>query len=338
MKKTITFLLLAALAVGISAQRISTIEVEGVQASTPVGAFNPTNNDANKPGDAQVVFPAGTDLSNVNVTVNVGADAAVVDPIPLPTDWTSTVEDIKVEKDDKTAWAMYNITLKVIKPADLPLEITTGGSNFDSNSWTTETVGWAGGAIDKNQKLIRFGSAKRSFVIAFNDTPDSLYYTLKFLAVPWDTENVFDVDGSADGVSWTSIHQYNADNEMPGSSPAVVKGVELDPSYRYVRWLYTTRKSANVSLENILVTKAESSAVANQWTSKVQFIPVGKNALQLTSNQDMQNLRIYDITGTLVSTIENPNAKISFNKPLNGMYIGVATMIDGSKVSKKIIF
>lgn len=338
--KKITFLVIASLLfmTSVTAQRIGAngITVEGLTPLTPVGAFNPTNNDASKPGDAQMVFPAGTDLSNVSVTISAGADAEVISPIPLPKDWTSTVKNIKIEKTDKTAWAMYDVTLKTIKPAALPLEIKTGAGNFDSNSWTNQTVGWAGAAIDKNQNLIRFGSANRSFVVAFTDAPDSLYYTLKFLASPWDTGNVFDVDGSADGINWTSIHQYNADNAMPGASPAVVAKFEINPTYRYIRWNYTTRKSANVSLENIKVTLNPQSGVNNHWVNRVNLYPINSNTLHLDNAEHAASIQLYTLTGAKVMEQATPSSTIKFENT-SGMYIGIIKMKDGSVISKKFI-
>lgn len=255
MKKTTLLLSLLLIAVAISAQRISSLTIDGKTSCVPFAALNPTNNSETVLGDGQIIYPDGTDFSNVNVSLNVGTDSNVESPVPLPTDWSSTVSGIKVTKNDLSSWAKYNITLKKIKAAALPLEIKTGSGFFDSNSWTTSTVGWAGACIDKSQTLIRFGSAKRSFMVAFNSAPDSLIYTIKYLSSPWSTSNVFDVDGSVDGISWTSIVQYNANNAMPLTSPAVITRLKISSEYRYIRWIYTTRvATANVSLENIKVT------------------------------------------------------------------------------------
>lgn len=345
MKKTTLFLILFFFTAVIQAQRISSLTVEGKSNCVPFAAFNPTNGSETVLGDGQMVFPAGTDLSNVNVTISAGADASVVEPDPLPTNWTSTISGIKVQNSASAAskpneWAKYTVTLKVIKPATLPLEIKTGTGNFNSDSWTTETVGWAGAAIDKGQTLIRLGSAKRSFMVAFTDAPDSLYYTIKALGTWAGSNNVFDIDGSADGVNWTSIKQYNSDVIMPPSSPAVKAELKLNnPGCRYIRWIYTTRNAApgnfNVSLENVLVTKSSASGTATHYASNVKLYPAGSQNLCLESSEDVKSLRVYNISGTLVLEVMSPSSDISVNELVPGVYIGEMRLKSGNVVTAK---
>lgn len=305
------FLLLSVCA-GVShlySQRISQMTVEGKPSSVPFAAFNPTNNSTTKVGDGQIVFPVGTDLSNVSVTLNVGEAATVAEPNPLPTDWTQPVTGIKVvDTATPTKWALYNITAKVLKAAPLPLEIKTGEGNFDSNGWTPETVGWAGAAIDKGQHVIRFGSANRSFVVAFDTAPDSLFYTIKALGA-WDgSGNVFDVDGSEDGIHWTSIVQYNATNIMPPSSPAEEAKIELkDPKFRYIRWIYSTRNGKdhlpkpgnfNVALENIRITRPVTNSLDNEgYKRRIGAHICNDGRLVLLDNSEVAELALYSTTG-----------------------------------------
>lgn len=342
MRKITLIILSFALVLNMQAQRIGAITIDGVQACTPVGAFNPTNNDATKPGDAQVVFPVGTDLSNVNVSINVGKDASIVEPITLPTDWTSTVEDIKVEKTDQTAWALYSITLKAIKPASLPLEIKTGAGNFNSSSWTTETVGWAGAAIDKDQNLIRFGSPNRSFVVAFEPeasyAPDSVYFTMNYLAsgdpFPTDGSVTFDVDGSADGVNWTLVHQFNASNPMVTGERL---SLGLSQSYRYLRWMFTKRAKSNISLENIIVTQSLPTGFKTYTTQDVKIYAAHNGSFQLTNSDLVQDIRIFDITGKLITAINHPTENLQLNNLTSGIYISEISLKNGQVLSSKII-
>lgn len=340
MKKTTLLLAVLAFTMLSHAQRISELTVEGITSLVPFAAFNPKNNVETNPGDGQMIFTNAADLSNVNVSLNVGTDSYVEEPNPLPTNWSSTVSGIKVTKTDLSSWAKYNITLKKINPASLPFEIKTGSGNFDSDSWTPETVGWAGACIDKGQTLIRFGSVKRSFVVAFTDAPDSLYYTIKYLTTSFPTDGtvVFDVDGSADGINWTSINQYNATNPMPLSSPAVKAELKIAPQYRYIRWIFTKRGSTNVSLENILVTKDSTTGNATHLANSVKLYPVGSKALQLESSEDVKSLRLYNIPGTMVLEKMNPGSEISVNDLIPGIYIGEVRLKNGNVISKKIKF
>ena len=336
MKKITLLLLFIVATVSLSAQRISALTIEGLPSCVPFAAFNPTNNSETVLGDGQIIYPDGTDLSNVNVSLNVGTDSYVESPNPLPTDWSSTISGIKVTKNDLSSWAKYNVTLKKIKPAALPLEIKTGTGNFDSNSWTTSTVGWAGACIDKNQTLIRLGSAKRSFMVAFSNAPDSLIYTIKYLSSPWSTSNVFDVDGSVDGINWTSIVQYNATNAMPLTSPAVVTRLKISSEYRFIRWIYTTRvATANVSLENILVTKDTSTSVLTPMEQGVRIFSAGNNLLRLENADQVKSLKIYHVSGALVHDEKHPSADINIYSLVPGVYIGEISLKSGNVITTK---
>lgn len=338
MKKLTSLLVLMVITISLSAQRISALTIDGIPSCVPFAAFNPTNNSETVLGDGQIIYPDGTDLSNVNVALNVGTDAFVESPNPLPTDWSSTVTGIKVTKTDLSAWAKYNIILKKIKSASLPLEIKTGSGNFSSDSWTTSTVGWAGACIDKSQTLIRLGSAKRSFMVAFNSAPDSLIYTIKYLSTPWSTSNVFDVDGSADGINWTSIVQYNATNAMPLTSPAVVTKVKIPSQYRFVRWIYTTRvATANVSIENILVTKDTSTSVLSLREQGVRLYNAGGNNLRLENQNEVESLRIYNLSGTLVLEQKNPVSLISAQNLVSGIYLADIRLKSGNVITNKFV-
>jgi len=343
MKKTTLFLATLLLVVSTQAQRISNLTIDGITSLVPFAAFNPTNNDASKPGDGQIIYPQDVDLSNVNVTLQYGTDATLDAPEPWPTNWTNTITGIKITSTiSPFNWAMYNVTVKTIKPTSLPLEIKTGSGNFNSDSWTTDTEGWAGVCIDKNQSIIRFGSAKRSFMVAFTDAPDSLYYTIKALGTWEGSNNIFDIDGSVDGISWTSIKQYNSDQVMPPSSPAVRAQLKVNnPGYRYIRWIYTTRNSGvgafNVSLENILVTKDSTSATPTHYANTVKLFPLSSQFLRLESAEEVKSLRLYNITGSLVLEEINPAAEIRVHDLKSGIYIGEIILKNGHVVSKKFI-
>lgn len=342
MKKLVLLLIVCLSASYSFSQRISQMTVEGKPSSVPFAAFNPTNNSTTVPGDGQIVFPAGTDLSNVNVTLNVGTAASITEPNPLPTNWTSTVSGIKVvDNADPNKWALYNITTKVIKPGTLPLEIPTDAGAFDSDSWTTATVGWAAARIDKGRELIRFGAANSSFVVAFDSAPDSLFYLIKSLGTWEGSNNVFDVDGSVDGITWTSIYKYNATNIMPPTSPPTIAKLELDQSYRYIRWVYTTRNAApgnfNVSLENIKVTKFEAtSSVQDVYRQQIGAYISG-NELILKDNSMVSELSVYNTAGVLLASRIAPQQTIALSNLAQGIYIVKMKLQNGVVVADKLI-
>lgn len=321
--KRITFLFMMSMMVLFAqAQRISNLTIDGYTALTPFGAFNPSGGN---PGDGQIVYANDVDLSNVNVTLTAGS--SVIEPDPLPTDWSSTVTGIVVTEGSKSA--TYDITIKKINPTPLPFEILTGAGNFDSNSWTSETVGWAGAAIDKNQNNIRFGSVGRSFVIAFENEPDSLYHILKYLTTPFPTDGsvVFDVDESSDGLTWTSVCQYNATRAMPLSAdPNVKEGFKLSQGCRYVRWTYTKRDKANVALNYLLVTK--DMGVSVDAVHKNTKITYHNGVLNFNDIDGIAQVEIYDITGTKRFQTQSISKSMDVSSLQSGVFVGKITYAD----------
>lgn len=343
MKRTTLFL--ASFILMLSAafsQRISTMTVTGVPSCVPFAAFNPTNNSTTAIGDGQIIFPPTVDLSNVTVTFDCGTDASVTEPTTLPTDWTSTINGIKVTKTDNSSWAIYNVTAKKINPGTLPMEIKTGAGNFDSNSWTSATVGWAGACIDKNQVLIRFGSAKRSFMVAFDSAPDSLYYTIKALGTWTGSNNVFDVEGSADGINWTSIMQYNMANIMPPSTSNESAKIELNnQTFRFIRWIYSVRNAApgnfNVSLENVKVTKKAASSVQQVLWNEIGAYISG-NALIWKADQNIAEVSIHSLNGSLISKQSVSGQSLMLPHSMSrGAYLVTFKLQSGEIVSNKLI-
>ncbi len=325
--KKITFLfMMSVMVLFAQAQRITNLTIDGHTALTPFGAFNPTNNNADKPGDGQIVYANDVDLSNVNVNLTVGKDVTIDEPNPLPTDWSSTVTGIKVS--NASNWATYDITIKKINPTPLPFEILTGAGNFNSDSWTPATVGWAGAAIDKGQNNIRFGSANRSFVVAFNNTPDSLYYTIKYLATPYPADGsvIFDVDESSDGLTWTSVHQYNAENVMPLASPAVKVDFKLLRDTRFVRWVFTKRGSTNVALDYVLVTK--DIGVSVNAIHKNTKITYHNGVLNFNDIDGIAQVEIYDITGTKRFQTQSISKSMDVSSLQSGVFVGKITYAD----------
>lgn len=325
------------------AQRISDLTVEGATALTPFGAFNPKNNGG-RTGIGEIIYKNTTDLSNVNVTLNVGSTATVTEPSTWPTDWSSTVSGIKVESTESSDWADYNITIKKINPGTLPMEISTGtDGDFDSDSWTPETVGWAGAAIDRGKSVIRFGSANRSFVVAFKDAPDKIKFTMKSLG-DWDTEveNIFDVEASPDGENWTTVIKYSKTELMPPSSPPTEREFQLDPEARFVRWVYSVRDKAsgggfNVLLEDVSITKLANS-IDDIKKSEIgaKFISE-RNLLTFNDNISIKKISLYAISGATVYEQSTPEKSIVLPNLGKGVYLLKMNLKDGFAITEKLI-
>lgn len=351
--KIFTLLCLSAFAVFTAqAQRITSFTLDNATSLGHSCAFNPTNNDETSPGDLQIVYPQGADLTNSNAVME-GTFTLVTDP--MPTDW-STVQNIQVmttSDDGVDSHAWYDITCKVINPTTLPLYLDAS-SNLGDN-WTTETEGWAAACIAKNQTNIRFGNAYANFILAFTDTPDSLFYSINIAAETASAGTVFDVEESADGITWTQIAQYTEEN-FPGSqatSAEKAQAHELLSTTRYVRWYYSTRVSGNVSLtSDLIVTKGEDvdggdgepddepeDGIFN--TSKAVEIALSPvpavDVLNISAPEAVATVTICNIAGQTVASYANVGTQVSVSNLAAGSYLAIVTLEDGTKAVKSFI-
>ncbi len=350
MKKCL-FTLSAMIAVAsvLNAQRLTSLSVSGLTPLTPYASVTPTNNSTTSRGVAELVFPSAVDLTNVAISFGAGTASSVACydysvspavPMPTPTDWSNSAASPVIVRVTgggtvPTDWAEYNTKLKKLISSPLPMTISTGGANF-SDSWTPSTVGWAATAITPNKPNLQLGAAGRSVVIGFSDAPDSLIFTIKIGATSWPTNNVFNVDGSADGITWASIVQYNATNLMPNSTTstadATVK-LKIDPNFRYVRYIYTTKPAAgNVGIDNIRVTKSVTTGVNKASLKNVKIYPgLVRDILNISSEEPITEIYIIAASGQKVRTFQKINGNINVANLADGVYLAQILFKDGSE-------
>lgn len=319
MKKIFTLVATALLiASTVQAQRINNLKIEdGGSLVVPLSKFAAFTPGAtvDKAGKLEMVFLPGQDLSNLTVTPTFSANTTLTDPATMPTDYT---QDQNVTITSTTAGnAVYTLIFKNIKPIALPME-----ELIFTEEWTKDTEGWASSCIEFDASgNAKFGSASRSMIFAFKDAPEKLTYSINVAAETWTADNVFDVEASADGVTWTQIVQYNNANPMPGSKaiPADKKQEKmLTADTRYVRFLYTTRKASNVTLTKVSVTKAV--ALENVGTSDTDLVLAGIWSDSEFAKLDNSNVTSVDLTAVTGLTAKpvtaNPNCLIYVSSEL----------------------
>lgn len=342
MKKIFFLTCLAAITTATFAQRISNFTLEGLNNLGHSAAFNPTNNDENKPGDLQIVFPQNADLSNANAVIESGT--ATVET-PMPTDWTQ-VQIIKLSQTDTTTTvttnAWYQITCKKIIPTILPFALaTTVESNF-AEQWTGTTEGWAGACLSKSQKNCRFGNANANLIVAFTDEPDSLFFNINIAAEAAVAGTVFDVEESADGITWTKLFQFTEAN-FPGSQATKAEkaqACQLLSTTRYLRWWYSNRVSGNVSLtDELIVTKKDNTALHNATANQsVKLYPIpAVDVLNIASENEIAEIRICSLTGQTLQTIVNPPSQINISDCSTGTYQAFIKLNDGRVAVKTFL-
>lgn len=262
--KIFTLLCLSAFAVAnVQAQAFSTFELEGVtMASKIAGASTQTTEemDESNLGTVTVICTADADLSNSTAVVTYTTSSAPTTyPEVLPTDWTET-QYVRLFRSNKYRW--YAVDCYKMQAATLPYTLDTqlDEGNF-VDTWSKETIGWAYSGLTTDQKMVRFGSTGATFILAFSEEADSIFYNIN--SVTNSDGTILDVEESADGMNWTTLIQYTENNlaESTATAEEKAQALELLSTTRYVRFQYTNRNSSNISLTgDLTVTKAEDDS------------------------------------------------------------------------------
>ncbi|BEG97918.1 T9SS type A sorting domain-containing protein [Bacteroides sedimenti] len=324
---TITCIAFAAMTV--NAQRINNLTIDGVTPLSKYASFTPGAN----PGEIQMVFLPNQDLTNLKVTPTMSAYYSLKTPATMPTDFSS-MQSVTISND--TLSATYNIVFKSIKPISLPV------AQFDfATAWTSATEGWAGSCAEPDASgNVKLGSGSRSLILAFKDAPGAFSYQINVASTTWDPLNVFDVQESADGITWNTVAQYNGSTPMPLSTATPAEKTQnktLDAASRYVRFIYSNRKASNVTVAKVSVAKNLGTGIASETAASesAYYVPATKS-LMINGIENVAKVRICDISGKLLLDEKASDNVISLNSLAKGTYIVVLVTKDGKTLPSKI--
>lgn len=320
-----------------NAQRIKDITFEGANALSKCGYANPA---APAPGTLEMIFPVGTDFSNMKATfVTDGTSTLTTNPVP--TNFT-TVQSVALITNDGTKKASYNVNFRVITPASLPLNVEFTADN--KPVWTADVKGWAGTCIDEAKATIVLSNENRGFVLAFTDAPDKFSFELNRDANPWNETNIFDVEQSADGLTWTSVKQYTGANAV--ADKTTKEEFSLNNSTRYLRLNYTKRfaptgtKATNVYINKFVITKSEktNTAISNEELSSAKaFVALGTKTLVLTNAAEVAKLQVVNMVGQTVVAVAQPSNNVALDQLSEGIYLVKMTLNTGKTTLSKVI-
>ena len=334
MKKIFTFVAAMALvASAAQAQRISNLIItQGDNTVYPLSKCGSTNPGKAGNGEIQMVFAAEQTFTNLTV-VPEGCNLVST----MPNDFTQKVMDIEVaDKADASKTAKYNIEFKHISPIDIPEKgITYKWGGADG---LAEGEGWSGSQFSPGTEGGTSGSlgmARRGLVLAFNN-PGNLSFTIK-LTGAWADGTIVDVEETTDGINWTSVVTYNDGN--PLSQEAVTFDQALNPSTKYVRFIYTNKPSgtkANVSIDKIKVTKGQGNNISNNTAAEASAF-VANGELNINNATEVAKVEVINVAGQNALTEVRPANTISLNALANGVYLVRLTTVDGNVSTSKVV-
>lgn len=156
-----------------------------------------------------------------------------------------------------------------------PLNLPHAWAETDGKAAYTEALGCTallGKDYGSNPKL-GFRDTGNNLIIQLASAPDQLTYDIKWngSGTAAFTENVFGVLESVDGVDYTPVIVYNADN-MLVNAQVQNEAYALKADTRYIQFVYTTKDVGNVALGNISITAGSASGIATPTVS----IPSGQ--------------------------------------------------------------
>lgn len=199
----------------------------------------------NKPSQVDVLVDKQVDLSQVDF------DYKLLGGCSLEKELTSDFrmpQNVIVHKNDGSL-KEWVITLKKLIPASLPLNLSFSKAN--PAIWNMDAKGWVNCATDESKPMVvRFGNSNVSFVVAYEGEASEVSFDLSSVIKNNAAfDGVFVVETSNDGVVWRKLKGFK-DKKITANSHFKCS---LEPSVRFIRWVYQERVKMNINLNNIQV-------------------------------------------------------------------------------------
>lgn len=147
--------------------------------------------------------------------------------------------------------------------AVLPADWTANGAEFYTASGNTAPA-------------MKFAATGKYLIINFAGTPGTLKYDVAGNSFGTGT---FDVQESADGVTYSTIKTHNA-SDISGTTAYATKTVALSGTSRFVKFIYTLKASGNVGLDNVSIT--EGATTAQQMKVNINGSSIGTASTHFT--------------------------------------------------------
>lgn len=199
--------------------------------------------------------------------------------------------------------------------ATLPLTRTAWG--------TTVPTGWTDNGTNRTSSYACSGNdggsmqaANKFYKVKFNASPDKLSFSLKGSN---PTTGDFRVQESSDGTNWTDVKKYTS---ITGTTCSSENNLQLSASSRYVQFIYISKTTGNVDIDDVSITKL-ASTIPTLTVDKTTL-----TGLNYTLNNGPSAAQSVTVTGT------NTTQSISVAAPANfevsttadGNYAGSATL------------
>lgn len=209
--------------------------------------------------------------------------------------------------------------------ATLPFIFNGGKSDIEDTAGLTQD-----GIDDKDyasSPKLKFNNTNDYLVLKLNEDPGMVRFAIKGNDFSGGT---FTVQTSADGESYSNLESYT---ELGNTYENLV----LDPSVRYIKWIYTEKVSGNVGIGNIQVSKRQNVSVSSakyatfSSTNPIDFTEedhVYAYIAKATANwEEIKFERTYKVPANTGVLLYSENGAVSLSMPI---LLGNASDVTGN--------
>jgi hypothetical protein len=192
------------------------------------------------------------------VTVKVASGYEAEGELPQNFSQTQELKLKRIMDGTVTTWTLT--VKKLTKAATLPFGLKFSSGNSPQN-WNNH-AGWAYNKIGQIKYTVQLAATGQCLVIASKEAARTLNCTA--YASNNKMQGVFDIDASADGVTWNTLASYNegapltrnaTDDGVPTPQTERNKSFQLPKGTHYVRFLLKKKMDAAVVINDITISK-----------------------------------------------------------------------------------
>ncbi len=207
-----------------------------------------------------------------------------------------------------SALLIVAVQLSGIAQAVLPTSFDFASTTLPAN-WTSNTGldSYNGGNPGPS---IKFAQTGKYLQIHFASNPGTVSYDIAGNSFENGT---FTVEESVNGTAWTTVFAHGADIASPGTGGSYVAKVQnLNPTSRYVRFIYTAKVTGNVGLDNVVITPGaagpeqeinlkEGTATIISGGDLIYSSAVGTPQVKTMTIQNLGTVDVLNITSSAIT-------------------------------------
>lgn len=199
--------------------------------------------------------------------------------------------------------------------ATLPFEFNSGNSSISSTNGLTQND--LGTDYKTDNTKLKFDETDDYLILKLNEDPGMVRFAIKGNTFSGGT---FKVQTSEDGMNYIDLKTLEIDNSE------AYENLVLDPSVRYIKWIYTDKVNGNVGLGDIQVSKRQNVSVSSakyatfSSTNSINFTEednVYAYIAKATANgEEITFERTYKVPANTGVLLYSENGAVSLSMPI----------------------